>query len=1274
MKAIYILLSVLLTYSAWSTTGQENLIKMLDIDRFHTYSKSWAHTMKARGHAEAADLILKLTPEELAKMQLDPKKMGDAFNYDEMLIAIIKKQNPRLATKPAELKWNYNFYKRKLNEAYDLQGVKIQNLVPDELETVKINPPEVADSQILLDVDEYVADRTTRAVFWEASREKRLIEFHVGTPGSFREHILAREGKIIAEVKTKARNYNPIYLVQYPDQKDFSYAITEIAGSDRLEHLSTQAALIRWENSNGRLAPPPPLAVVGDALNKLETEKVHLTQVLRNTPKVDKVIIGQKGAFEKTFMSIGKAQAILELANKKPMVLKSALDDPDFIKFLGQLQKTEDLIDFSMKESSKIDNLYNSVIPLLEKYKLPLAVNPTVFSLDRGSYEMSDYILKDKNGKDLRWRIFSNVWGDEVLPIAEALKATGTKDIVYIGTAGALPDTGLKVGDLVVPKNAISPAGKNYTVSPVSSLPEGAKRVDTVVNVTTPFIETEDWLKGLKGKAQVVEVETAHLASVFSGKEFSVRPYLLISDVVGVEGETLASASSSARRKSQISILKEVMTESNVVAPSSVKVGNNLVDWVNELAPKRDPVSRFHLFRLADGKGISTKAQLSELIKTTPGFTTARVDNVLNAADAKIWLLEELFEQKGLNPKIYLDRKFLEGRWSPTEVPKVQFVASSKEELAEILKVIDEARAIDPKLAKTIDVTALQASPTNEWMRVAEIPENGLFQMHYQDTALRFGGLATTETTSGNLKFVEVAEPTSGSLKSTLAYFPPDEETSKLLRSLQGEGNSAQVLKNEIAELNKAAGPNKPWEIITTTVDELPNGVMAQIVPEISGKADNLTIHLRITKEGLKNPAVVLEELIHLQQITGAPVPWKKNTQLKSFVHPFHWAEVVANARAGSLQAAEKLARLELEAARTSEDAIRYYRKNGLFSADGKLIDDYLVARAGHAEKLHKDVAKAARLDRKQREEAWERAKKVFDKLESQSDKLNDLIAKNDRKGVRKLIEAYLPWSLMEPSEKKVWSEWLEAMEKPNRKNVDLVFRGMYDDTVLRAKDGKPYLMSTVLTRNQGSYTRRLRSLSTMREKFGSQALRDNFSHYNLSGSKNPGSVSVLMANHAIEAKGSPFISTAAYDVATKFGPRQIGAFHLEPRRFALNALAPDKYLYQKERLTPLIIFPDEVVFFHDYAANPVEGVGPRDPANRKKHFIGEVEKVLGRKVTQAEIQGVGTDKDFMKESFEKLKPLILEKDKLPSVGAGCLVQGSGGCNCLFQALDSLLK
>lgn len=1274
MKILLILLSIILSTFAFATQSQQELLSLLEIDRFHAYTRNWAQTMRTRGQTEAADIIAKLTPEEIAKMRLKPSDIRDAFKFDDFIIEILKKKKPSLVTKPDELRWEYNFYKRKLNEAYSLQAVRVQKLAPDELESVKLKPPVVSEAEILLDVDEYVADRTTRAVFWEASREKRMIEFHIGTAGSFREHILAREGKIIAEVTTKARNYNPIYLVQYPGEKDFTYAITEIAGADRLDHLSTQAALVRWENANGRLAPPPPLSVVGDVVEKLEAEKLHLTQVLKVVPPADKVIIGQKGAFEKTFISLGKAQAILELAEKKPMVIKSALSDKASIKALAQIQGSDDLIELVMKESSAIDNLYDELVPVLEKYKIPLASNPTVFNLDRGSYEMSDYILKDAKGTEQRWRIFSNVWGDEVLPIAEALKATGTKDIIYIGTAGALPDSGLKVGDLVVPESAISPEGKKFPIQKITKLPDGAQRVGTVVNVTTPFNETEEWLASIKGKAQVVEVETAHLARVFKGKDFNVRPYLLISDVVGVEGETLASASSSARRKSQISVIKEVFDESKVIAPSGVSAGNSLADWIKEATPNRDPVSRYHLFRLAEKKGITTKAQLTQLIKVTSGFSTGRLDNALNAADNKMWLLEELFEEKGISPKIYLERNFLEGRWSPNEIPRVVFSVKNQQEMAEILKVINEAISIDPNFSKVIHVSSYMGKMSEDFLRVPEIPEDGLFRTHYQEGALKFGGLASTETTSGNLKFVEVAPPKTGSLKSALTYFPADEETTKFLEELQGDGKPAQVLKKEITELNKAAGPNKPWEIITTTVDELPNGVMAQIVPEINGKADNLTIHLRITKEGLKNPAVVLEELVHLQQITGAPVPWKKNTQLKSFVHPFHWAEVVANAQAGSLQAAEKLARLELEAARTSEEAIRYYRKNGLFSADAKLIDDYLVAREGHAEELYKKVAKAARLDRKEREASWERAKKVFGKLEAQSDKLNDLIAKGDRKGVRKMIEAYLPWSLMEPSETKVWTEWLDAMEKPNKKNVDLVFRGMYDDTILRTKDGKPFLMSTVLTRNQGSYTRRLRSLATMREKFGSQALRDSFSHYNLAGSKNPGSISVLMANHAIEAKGSPFISTAAYDVATKFGPRQIGAFHLEPRRFALNALAPDKYLYQKERLTPLIIFPDEVVYFHDYADNPVEGVGPRDPVNRKKHFIGEVENVLGRKVTQAEIKGVGSDQDFMRESFEKLKPLILEKDRLPTAGAGCLVKGSDGCDCLFQALDSLLK
>lgn len=508
---------------------------------------------------------------------------------------------------------------------------------------------------------------------------------------------------------------------------------------------------------------------------------------------------------------------------------------------------------------------------------------------------------------------------------------------------------------------------------------------------------------------------------------------------------------------------------------------------------------------------------------------------------------------------------------------------------------------------------------------------------------------------------------TSGSQES-FSFFGPDEDTSKLLEGIKGSGTE-KFLKKEIQAMNEFAGPNRPWEIRYSVVDDLKVNALAQILPELAGEADNLTIHLQITRQGLQNPAVVMEELLRLQQITGAPLPWKSGENFKTFVHPFHWAEVVANAQAGSLQASEKIARLEIEAAEASQNAMNFYHRQGLFADDKETIRRYLDARRSHAELLHSDVARLAREDLRLKTQSWERAKGVFEKLEGQKTKLNDLVARSDRKGVRRLVDQYLPWDLMEPTEKKAWTEWLEAIENPNETKTKLVFRGMYDDLVMKNPKGEVYLMSTVLTKNQGSYTRRLRSLSTMREKFGSEALRDAESVYNLG--KNPGSISVMMANHAIEAKGSPFLSTAAYDVAAKFGPRRLGAFQIDERRLVLNALSPDKYLYQHEMLTPLFIFPDEVVHFHDYAENPVAGVGPKQPQLRKEHYLRELEKKLGRKITSAEISGVGDEKAFMKRSYERLTELLLEKDGLQA-GPGCALDKKK-CECL-KALKALLQ
>ncbi len=72
----------------------------------------------------------------------------------------------------------------------------------------------------------------------------------------------------------------------------------------------------------------------------------------------------------------------------------------------------------------------------------------------------------------------------------------------------------------------------------------------------------------------------------------------------------------------------------------------------------------------------------------------------------------------------------------------------------------------------------------------------------------------------------------------------------------------------------------------------------------------------------------------------------------------------------------------------------------------------------------------------------WETQKAKFPNLEAQTEKLNHLIARNDRAGVAKLLEDYLPWPLMEPTEKKAWSTWIESIRNPDPSNKELIFRG----------------------------------------------------------------------------------------------------------------------------------------------------------------------------------------------------------------------------------------
>lgn len=1234
----------------------------LNIDRFETYIQKWAETVSKRSPEAkaAAKLISEISPEEIAKMKIPDATLADAFNYDDIIYKIIKEKNPAANLTQNDIKWDYNFFKRKLNEAYTLKDVKRKTTKTPEVSPKLAVPPPQKDfsgymsansDDVLLDVDSYVSSRNTRAVFWDASATNKKVEFHVGTARDFIDNLKARGGEIVGEVKTLASNYNPIYAIRLPGEKNIHYAITEISGGDRLEHLVSQAYLVQWDPKSGKKNISKNITVFGSPEKKLLDEEQRFTKLLQSVPKADQVVIGQKGGFEKAFRSAAKAKSITDLYKAYPDELKAMLSK-DEIKLLDKYKAPMEAI----KDAGDWEKLYAKVLPVLEAKKMPLAADFEVFTINYGSHEISDYLLKNADGKPVRWRIISNSWGDEVIPVANGLKNTGHTNVSYIGTAGAIPGAGLDIGDLVRPSEIINADGVAAKVN------IGVKGADkTIGHVYSPYEETKDWLKAQKGKTHAVEVETAYLASIFNDKNDRLNVYLMISDVIGEEGKTLANSNSSSRKNSLLNSLASVINENGTTLPvDAAKVKDTLVKAdpiqkiIEEQIPNRADVSKFQIARTAKAQGLTDANAIAQLIKNEASFTEERLEKELRALDDFVSKFAAKAAEMGAETELALSKDFVTGLYNPASSKlNIEFLAHSEKGSKELEKILAEMMKANPSLAKKLQVKIAQGSFSSNMVALKSIGDDVLLNT-YKDTALKYGGLASSETGSGNLKFTrtysEIAIPTSF---DELSYFPPDKNTENLLKQL-GEKDSTEVLKKRISEINTLMPADNASVVKYTLVDKLPDGALAHIVPELESDG-KLSIHLKITPEGIKKPAVVMEEIIHLEQITNTMSI--AEGRFYTFQHPFQWAETVANARSGSKPAILKLAGVEKEAAEAAQKAIISFTSNGIIPKAQMLeMDNYLKARLESSEARLIELTKAARPEIRAQNQAWAKAKTVFDQIEASDVKFNELVAKNDRKGVREMISKYLPWDIMEPSEKIAWTEWLEALEKPDKSKLTLTFRGLEDDYIFRTPKGEPFFMSTVMTKNQGSYTRRLRSLSTLRDKFGTSLIRKTDPFVPLA-SEGPTTLSMLFKNHSIEAKGSPFLSTSNENVARRFGTRRRAAFLIDDRRLVPNVVSG--FSNEEEKLVPLVVFPDEVVHFEE-SANVID----------KDKFIKAVEGKVGRALTVEELSGLPDDKRKIRiaEDYAKLQPLLNpEPADVPKP------TGSGG-NCLVDYLKLIAK
>jgi hypothetical protein len=212
----------------------------------------------------------------------------------------------------------------------------------------------------------------------------------------------------------------------------------------------------------------------------------------------------------------------------------------------------------------------------------------------------------------------------------------------------------------------------------------------------------------------------------------------------------------------------------------------------------------------------------------------------------------------------------------------------------------------------------------------------------------------------------------------------------------------------------------------------------------------------------------------------------------------------------------------------------------------------------------------------------------ILDKA-SVDHQFKNLVAKNDRAGASDLLKKYLPWEQMAPFEKRYWETYLDAIVHPLPMEQRIfIYRGINDDFIYSAyqgekeleketakKEGKIFVMSTIMTKNQGTWNRRLRSLTAMNEKFigTNSKLESEFTK--------SARIVTMFTNHSINPQGSPFLSlTPKFNIAQIFGAQKMSAYALDPRLLSFNFAS--HFQYEAEFLLPLMVFPEDVVGYFD--------------------------------------------------------------------------------------------
>lgn len=392
------------------------------------------------------------------------------------------------------------------------------------------------------------------------------------------------------------------------------------------------------------------------------------------------------------------------------------------------------------------------------------------------------------------------------------------------------------------------------------------------------------------------------------------------------------------------------------------------------------------------------------------------------------------------------------------------------------------------------------------------------------------------------------------------------------------------------------------------------------LFPELD-KESTVVLRVDIDPRYLQDPATLITIKNQLRELA------QTFDGIRTFFHDHRqWVETFWNAQAGDPDAKLELKRYELHSLKNSEERWKAKIDTVKFPYDKKIVQTTFDRRKKLLEEEIANLRKESLAKRKAAETKWKAGEKQRQTLESAKEKLDDLLKKNDRKGVSQLIRAYLPWDSMAPTEKIAWTQWLEAIENPrtDEKGSTILFRGLdQGERLFPGTNGNPGLMSTMLTKNQGNYTRRLRSYRANREIFGTaKGAGEMLFNLTLEG-KFP-SLTGMMMFHAADPKGTPFISFSDFSVAKGFAQNGIVGVRIDNRRILPNSAG--SIPNELERLIPLVVFPDEVLHYQEIT--PYDSDAGLDAAFKEREEATEkfrlaFEEKLGRKLTAAETENL---------------------------------------------------